>query len=98
MPKKKSEPIEHHDQLGQLIKMDDIVAYVHTTGYSSSKGTLAIGKVIGFTPKFVKIAVAETVWRNSILRYPIDTLIMQDDNIKRIMLAKMKGNKMVKNI
>lgn len=92
MPAKQKEPIVHHDQLGQLIKIDDLVAYVHTSGYSSAKGSLAIGKVVGFTPKFVKIAVPKTFWREHILRYPSDTLIMQDENIKRIMLAKMKGN------
>jgi hypothetical protein len=97
MAMNKKEPVVHYDKLGQLISIGDLVAYVNTTGYSSAKGTLAIGKIIDFTPKNVRIS-RNSVGTSTILRYPTEVLIMQDENIKRIMLAKMKGIKSVKNI
>lgn len=82
---------EYFDKLNQKIEKGDVVVYVHRMGYGTSIGQLEVGKVVGFTPKFVKIQVDET-FRKHVLKPARGTLIMKDEYIKRIMFEKMRGN------
>jgi hypothetical protein len=79
------------DMLKQPIDCGDIVTYVYRDSYGSSVGTLSLGRIIGFTPKNVKIEVPQS-YRRHILRNASEVLVMKDEYVKRIMVEKLKGN------
>ncbi len=80
------------DMLKQPIDCGDIVTYVYRDSYGSSVGTLSLGRIIGFTPKNVKIEVPQARSRPHILRNASEVLVMKDEYVKRIMVEKLKGN------
>jgi len=81
----------HTDVLGQELKIDDFVAYPSSSGYG--RNALKIGKIVGVTPKMVKVVhltrrVSDwnKVESKSTTRYPDDCVRLDEKLITMYIL------------
>lgn len=82
--------IEHHDLIGQLIDVDDIVAFsrVYHKVYGGVTGAMHIGRVVGLTTKSVRIKYKS---KKTNLVHPSYVIVLNENVLKNIMVHKIKG-------
>lgn len=86
MTSKPKNDTTHTDVLGQELKIDDFVAYPSSSGFG--RNALKIGKIVGVTPKMVKVVhLTQRIsdWNKmevkSTTRYPDDCVRLDEQLI-----------------